>query len=92
MRPILSCLLLIAGCAPAAPEPDASAALGVCTAAVAEHVGKPEAELDAEWLGTAPSGTGVVQVADAGAGAGERVHRCAVDDSGRVRAVEHVAE
>jgi hypothetical protein len=90
MRPVLPCLLLIAGCAPVAPEPGASAALGVCTAVIAEHVDKPEAALDAEWLGTAASGTGVVLVEDAGAGVGERVHRCEVDDSGRIRAVQHV--
>ena len=89
--------LALAACAPDVRAPvksavdrsDHGAAVAVCAAAVAAHVGKPADAVAASWVGQGGEGSGVVAVTDAGAAGDERRHLCEVDANGRVRAIRH---
>jgi hypothetical protein len=86
-RLLLLALLVPAACAPA-PAPDHDAEVAACAAAVAAHVGKPVAAVEAGWAQATADG-GIVTVTDASGAGGERLHTCEVDASGRVRAILH---
>lgn len=95
MRALGPIMLLagLAGCtaqpAPEAAEAARAAEAQACAAAVADHVGKPEAAVTATWDHVTPKGTTVFTVTDAGAAGGERLHTCEVDDAARVLAILH---
>jgi hypothetical protein len=86
-RLLLLALLVPAACAPA-PAPDHDAEVAACAAAVAAHVGKPVAAVEAGWAQATADG-GIVTVTDVSGAGGERLHTCEVDASGRVRAILH---
>jgi hypothetical protein len=79
----------IAGCAAAAPEPDAVRLEQACAAVVAGHVGKPVEAVAATLGPNGEAGVSVVVVTDASGAGGERVHTCEVDAAGRVLAIRH---
>ena len=83
---VLVLLLALAGCEAALPV-DAGALRALqeaaCRAVIAEHVGRPEAEVIPRWLSEA-DGVAQVETLD-----GDRRHVCRVDVRGRVLGYVH---